>query len=146
MLTYQNVVGKHIKLQATLSNIWRYVRNDQRYLVAGSKSQGSKTFTVWKVSKCGVFSCPYFLVFNPNTGKYGPEKTPYWNTFHEVFDEEQYYYYLKNLLVFYSLFYLAKICFYCFGKQKTKASQVQGIYHLDHEIIWIIKLIINVIT
>ena len=47
----------------------------------------------WKVSKYGVFSGPYFPVFGlntkiysvfiPNTGKYGPEKTPY-NTFHAV--------------------------------------------------------------
>ena len=37
-----------------------------------------------KVSKYGVFSGPYFLVFSPNTGKYGPEKTPYMDTFHAV--------------------------------------------------------------
>ena len=30
-----------------------------------------------KVSKYGVFSGPYFPVFGLNTGKYGPEKTPY---------------------------------------------------------------------
>ena len=29
--------------------------------------------TVWKLSKYGVFSGPYFLVFCPNMGKYGPE-------------------------------------------------------------------------
>ena len=34
-----------------------------------------------KVFKYGVFSSPYFPVFGPNTGKYGPEKTPYLNTF-----------------------------------------------------------------
>ena len=28
------------------------------------------------------FSGPYFPVFSPNTGKYGSEKTPYWDTFH----------------------------------------------------------------
>ena len=31
----------------------------------------------WKVSKYGVFS-------GPNTGKYGPEKSSYLNTFHVV--------------------------------------------------------------
>ena len=48
------------------------------------------------MSKYGVFSGTYFhefglntekyylLVFSPNTGKYGPEKTPYLDTFHEV--------------------------------------------------------------
>ena len=40
--------------------------------------------TAWKLSKCGVFSGPYFPVFSPNTGKYGPEKSPYLDTFHEV--------------------------------------------------------------
>ena len=31
-----------------------------------------------------VFSGPYFPVFSPNTGKYGPEKTPYLDTFRVV--------------------------------------------------------------
>ena len=31
--------------------------------------------------KYGAFSGPYFLVFSPNTGKYGPENTPYLDTF-----------------------------------------------------------------
>ena len=42
-------------------------------------------FTAWKVSKCGVISGLYLPVFSPNTGKYGPEITPYLNTFHTVF-------------------------------------------------------------
>ena len=38
-----------------------------------------------QVSKYGVFSGPYDLVFSRNTGKYGPEKTPpYLETFHAV--------------------------------------------------------------
>ena len=40
--------------------------------------------TAWKVSKDGVISGPYFLVFSPNTGKCGPGKTPYLDTFHAV--------------------------------------------------------------
>ena len=36
------------------------------------------------MSKYGVFSGPYFPVFGLNTGKYGPEKTPYLDTFHAV--------------------------------------------------------------
>ena len=36
------------------------------------------------VSKYGVFSGSYFPVFSPNTGKHGPEKTPYLDTFHAV--------------------------------------------------------------
>ena len=51
-------------------------------------------FTVWKVSKYGVFSGSYFplfglntevySVFSLNTRKYGPEKTLYLDTFHAV--------------------------------------------------------------
>ena len=44
-----------------------------------------KTNTAWKVSKYGVFSGPYFPAFGLNTGKYGPEKTPYLDTFHAVY-------------------------------------------------------------
>ena len=36
------------------------------------------------MSKYGVFSGPYFPIFGLNTGKYGPEKTPYLDTFHVV--------------------------------------------------------------
>ena len=54
-----------------------------------------KGITAWRVSKYGVFSGPYFpafglsterylSVFSPNAGKYGPEKTPYLDTFHAV--------------------------------------------------------------
>ena len=45
-----------------------------------------KNVTAWKVSKYGAFSGPYFPVFglNTDTGKYGPEKTPYLNTFLSV--------------------------------------------------------------
>ena len=43
-----------------------------------------KSYITWKVSKYGVFSDPCFPVCSPNTGKYGPEKTPYLDTFHAV--------------------------------------------------------------
>ena len=36
------------------------------------------------MSKYGDFSGSYFPVFSPNTGKCGPEKTSYLDTFHEV--------------------------------------------------------------
>ena len=42
------------------------------------------TCTVWNVSKYGVFSGPYFPVLSLNGGKYGPEKTPYLDTFHAI--------------------------------------------------------------
>ena len=41
-------------------------------------------YTAWKVSKYGVFSGPYFPAFGLNTGKYGPKKSPYLDTFHAV--------------------------------------------------------------
>ena len=40
--------------------------------------------TSWKVSKYGIVSGPYFLVFGLNTGKYGPEISSYLDTFHAV--------------------------------------------------------------
>ena len=40
--------------------------------------------TAWKLSNYGVLSGPSFHVFSPNTGKYGPEKTLYLDTFHAV--------------------------------------------------------------
>ena len=36
------------------------------------------------MSKDGVISGPYFHVFKSNTGKYGPEITPYFDIFHVV--------------------------------------------------------------
>ena len=36
------------------------------------------------MSQYGVSSGPYSPVSSPNTGKYGPEKTPYLDTFHAV--------------------------------------------------------------
>ena len=47
--------------------------------------------TAWKVSKYGVSSGPYFPVFALNTEKYGPEKTPYLDTFHAVEITGRYY-------------------------------------------------------
>ena len=56
-------------------------------IVPKRKSGGSKSGvgdTEWKLFKFGVFSVPYFLVFSPNAGKYGPEKTPYLDNLHAV--------------------------------------------------------------
>ena len=43
-------------------------------------------YTAWEVSKYGIFSGPYFPVFGMNTRKYGPQKTPYLNTFQSAKD------------------------------------------------------------
>ena len=37
------------------------------------------------MSKYGLIFGPYFPAFSPNTGKYGPEITPYLDTFHAVY-------------------------------------------------------------
>ena len=44
-----------------------------------------KIFTAWKVSQQVVISGLYFPVFGLNMGKYGPEVTPYLDTFHAMF-------------------------------------------------------------
>ena len=43
-----------------------------------------RTLTTWKLSKYSVVPGSYFPVFSPNTGKYGPEITPYLDTFQAV--------------------------------------------------------------
>ena len=45
--------------------------------------------TECKVSKYGVISGPYFPVFRLNTGKCGPEITPYLDTFRAVDGRKQ---------------------------------------------------------
>ena len=57
-------------------------------------------------SKCRDFSGPCFLVFGLNTGKYGPEKAPYLDTFHAVmgtnFRSNPFFKLLKDYLIFYN--------------------------------------------
>ena len=48
-------------------------------------------YTTWKVSKYGVFSGLYFPIFGPNTGKYGPQKAPYLDTFHAVLENSGFF-------------------------------------------------------
>ena len=85
-----------IKLQKLLKNTFFY----RTPLVAGCTIKSTKgnmglgviltigtILTTWhtrKLSKYGVTSGPYFPVFGLNTGKYGPEITPYLETFHAV--------------------------------------------------------------
>ena len=52
--------------------------------IASWLSQLTATTTARNVSKNGVFSGPYFPVLGLNTGKYGPGRTPYLDTFHTV--------------------------------------------------------------
>ena len=48
----------------------------------------AKSDTVSKVSKYGVISGLYFLVFSLNTGKFGPEITAYLDIFYAVWTWE----------------------------------------------------------
>ena len=41
-------------------------------------------FFAQKVSKYDAFFGPYFSVFSPNTGKSGPQKAPYLDSFYVV--------------------------------------------------------------
>ena len=53
-------------------------------LFLNCQSYSDYTHTARKVSKYGVFPGPHFLAFGLNIGKYGPEKTPYLDTFHAL--------------------------------------------------------------
>ena len=70
-----------------LKNTLQYTKNTLKY----------EKHTAWKISKYGVFlarifphsdwirrGTQYLSIFSPNLGKYGPEKTPYSETFHAV--------------------------------------------------------------
>ena len=47
-------------------------------------SEADNEYTAWKVFKYGVISGPFFPALGLNTGKYGPEITPYLDTFDAV--------------------------------------------------------------
>ena len=63
-------MDKKVKYQKSNNNLYHWHKSPCR----------KTTFTAWKVSKYGVISGPYFPVFGLNTGKYGPELTPYLDT------------------------------------------------------------------
>ena len=78
-------------------NILEKVYYDHSTLLPQLFATSSVGSTVWNVSKYRAFSGPWFphsdwiprdtkylSVFSPNAGKYGPEKTPYLETFHTV--------------------------------------------------------------
>ena len=54
-----------------------------------------KSDTLRKESKYRVF---FWSVFSPNTGKYGPEKTPYLDTFQAVICVAKVFKYIRNIL------------------------------------------------
>ena len=66
------------------STVWNVVQFDFLLCPSGGLQKHIKANIAWKVSKYGVISGPYFPVLSSNTGKYGPEITPYLDTFHAV--------------------------------------------------------------
>ena len=60
-----------VNINVVCKNIW----HKQRFCINN---------TSWKMFKYGVFSGLCFPVFTSNTGKYGPEKTSYLETFHAM--------------------------------------------------------------
>ena len=80
-----------------LPSFWCHNERSVGSQVHATIRSNTKNSTVRKVSKYGVFSGPHFHTFGLNTerykvslriqsktGKYGPEKTPYLDTFHPV--------------------------------------------------------------
>ena len=47
-------------------------------------------FKLESTDNISIIFTPYISVFSPNTGKYGPEKNPYLDSFHAVFFAEHY--------------------------------------------------------
>ena len=99
-----NVTGLKEKILKELTTLCKQ-RDGKVILLTLDRNVGKKLFdvtqnshkddsivqssTAWKVSKYWVFSGSYFPVFSPNTGKYGPEKTPYLDTFHAVISRSE---------------------------------------------------------
>ena len=87
-----NNCSYHDKISGKFNQLWKGLRSIKN--LRFSDFNCAVHFMAWKWSKCGVFSGPYFpvfglnteryylSVFSPNAAEYGPEKTPYLNTFH----------------------------------------------------------------
>ena len=85
LFVFRDILRYIIRLNFFLQQKWEtkcFGRNRRwvtiRFMV------GSKLGIVWKVSKYKVISGSYFPVFTPSAGKYGPEITPYFDTYHVV--------------------------------------------------------------
>ena len=71
-----NIEILKLNLNVYFQNSWPYCRR--------CRVSNQITCKLWKVSKYRVISGPYIPVFSPSTGKYGPEKTSYLDTFHAL--------------------------------------------------------------
>ena len=67
-------------LGADINSTLLYQERSSRKKLEDYKEQS----TAQKMFQYGVFPSPYFPVFSPNTGKYGPEKTSCLETFRAV--------------------------------------------------------------
>ena len=66
------------KLNIVSNILWMIAKSTMNIFFQKSLTIFLKKATAW------FFSGPYFPVFGLNTGKYGPEKTPYLDTFYTV--------------------------------------------------------------
>ena len=87
---YKSVVNTFYKFITQNHRVEEKLSNLQLNKLKPARKNAT-SITAWKVSKYGAFSGPYFPVLGSNTeiygkyGKYGPEKTPYLDTFHTVY-------------------------------------------------------------
>ena len=82
------------------------------------KKLTSSITTAWKVSRYGLISGPYFPVFGLKIGKYGPEITPYLDTFHAVYKinlalQNKLIRRLREILLAFPLLLQSFWCLYC---------------------------------
>ena len=75
-----------------------FCSNVTEYLALGEKHQNTELFLVRIFPHLDGIQrdTSYLSVFSPNTGKYGPEITPHFDTFHAVF--------MDRLIIFFALF------------------------------------------
>ena len=80
-------IRKFLGRMAACDNSFRhnFLSSYKWYLRSKSLFHGLvfEAITEWKMSKYGVISGPHFPAFGMNAGKYGPEITPYLDTFQE---------------------------------------------------------------
>ena len=86
LVSYNSVNSMKTKSRNNIFLKSRFMQNQKSLINYHSCPRYSNVSTAWKVFKYGVFPGPYFPELGLNTEiygsrKYGPEKTPYSNTF-----------------------------------------------------------------
>ena len=117
---FQDTQRKHRKRKKIKKHEEDYLKLNPDSLIFRIQSENYwDTITLLKVPKYGVFlvrifphldwirrDMEYFYVFNPNAGKYGPEKTPYLDTFQAV-NHNHFKPFLLNVLIRLDNFYMS---------------------------------------